>query len=146
MKTYFLFSLSILLIFCSCKKFVSPDPEWQVSKYSEDESHYEGKICADCHYSAGGGEGWFNLAGTAYGNTNMADIVLYSDTNSNPLTRVQFDMRGNAYTSESIDFSNGLYVGVENSNGHVEFMDGKIFSGQCNMCHGKDMGEDIIIK
>ena len=48
---------------------------------------------------------------------------------------IQVDGKGNFYTTETIDFGEGLYTLAE-GNTNTEHMNSKITSGQCNSCHG----------
>jgi hypothetical protein len=45
------------------------------------------------------------------------------------------DAFGNFYTTENIDFGNGLYASVE-GNSSTKNMVSSITTGQCNSCHG----------
>lgn len=127
----------------ACQKFYPPQPETSISTYDEDESHEKGNNCMSCHYSAGYAEGIFTLAGSMYGNTNQADVELYTNMDEAPIMTVQIDRLGNAYTTEPLDFTHGLYVAVKLSNGEREWMEDKIFNGSCNLCHGTNIEEPI---
>lgn len=120
----------------SCTKIAPYENETNNSTFTEDESHYDGENCMDCHYSAGEGEGWFTIAGTARGNTENAIIELYNDTLLPSIKKIEVDTRGNFYTTDQLDFTNGYYVGTKNSAGDVNFMKSPIQVGQCNLCHG----------
>ena len=136
MRERILLFLFFSLVFFACKKFETVELESMVSSYVEDESHNQGKNCMDCHYSAGSDvEGVFTLAGTVYGNSKTGVLV----------RTIEVDRLGNAYTTQPIDFSEGLIVGVRNQRGKIEYMDDKIFSGQCNLCHGTGIEEAIEI-
>ena len=137
MRERILLFLFFSLVFFACKKFETVELESMVSSYVEDESHNQGKNCMDCHYSAGSDvEGVFTLAGTVYGNTSKSTIELYNSKTGVLVRTIEVDRLGNAYTTQPIDFSEGLIVGVRNQRGKIEYMDDKIFSGQCNLCHG----------
>ncbi len=139
--------ICLILALGACQKFAPPDPSFQQSAHGDDESHYNGRNCMDCHYSAGYGEGWFSLAGSVYGQKNQSKIHLYnSDDLVNPILNLEVDDRGNVFTTQEIDFSSGLRVSVENSAGKVEWMDEPIFSGQCNLCHGTGIEERITLE
>ena len=90
----------------------------------------------NCHYTEGRGEGWFSIAGSLNGNVNGALVHLYSDLSQAPIKTLEIDALGNFFTTDAFDFSGGVYVGIEDSNGAVELMGSKIFNGQCNLCHG----------
>lgn len=126
----------ILIFVLSCDRFYFPENDTKISEFGEDNSHYYGRNCMDCHYSAGPGEGWFTVAGSAEGNTNGAVIEIYKNENDPPILVVEFDKLSNAYTTEPIDFTGGLWVGLRSKSGELEMMDDKLFVGQCNLCHG----------
>lgn len=110
-----------------------------ISGYGEDESHNPGKICADCHYQAGRAEGWFTLAGTAYGNFSRGEVYLYTGPQGTGqlVDQVLIDRIGNFYTTEPIDYTQGLYAAIKDRNGNFKYMPTQLVSGQCNLCHGK---------
>lgn len=112
-----------------------------VSSKNSSESHRMGENCMNCHKSGGSGEGWFKLAGTVYNeaktNTFANSIVkLYTQPNGEGTLKytINGDAKGNFYTTENIDFGNGLYVSVEGTT--ASFMVTPVSSGQCNSCHG----------
>jgi hypothetical protein len=88
------------------------------------------------HYSEGRGEGWFTLGGNIDGNPGDGIVYLYSDWNLPPVDSIEIDADGYVYTTEDIDFSNGLQVSVVSGAGVEHQMSGKIVNGQCNLCHG----------
>ncbi len=133
----------LILSIVACQKYATPDIKTLISSHDEDESHNKGQNCMDCHYSAGNAEGIFTLAGSAYGNTNNGFFELYENQSNEPIMTIPIDRLGNAYTTEAIDFGNGLWVATRSSNGEVEFMDDRITSGQCNLCHGTGIEENI---
>jgi hypothetical protein len=57
---------------------------------------------------------------------------------------VEVDARGNFYTTETINFENGLNVEAENPDGNISQMTGPITTGACNSCHD-GVGRDRII-
>ncbi len=135
----------VLLIVFSCQKFQSPDSKTLISRHDDDESHNNGRNCVDCHYSAGYAEGFFTLAGSAEGNTQGAFFDLHKEMNAPAIMTIEVDQLGNAYTTETIDYEGGLYVKTRASNGDEEWKEDKIFSGQCNLCHGTSVAEPIEI-
>ena len=132
--TYILYSI-LFVSFAGCERFVLPENETSISKFTEDESHEFGKNCMDCHYSAGRGEGWFTLAGSVGGNANLASIELI-DTVNGLVKNIEVDKHHNFYTTEVIDFSTGLKVGIRSETGEIKYMNDHITVGQCNLCHG----------
>ena len=95
-----------------------------------------------CHRSGGSGEGWFTIAGTVYDAAknetfSNATITLYTGPGRTGTLKatIQADKYGNFYTTENIDFENGLYTSVEGSS-NITYMNSTLTNGQCNSCHG----------
>lgn len=114
----------------------------------EGESHNTGQNCMDCHTAGGSGEGVFTVAGSVYDNSlnsslPNASVRLYTgfDGTGNLVATLLSDKNGNFYTTETIDFGNGLYVLVEGST-RTKNMISSITTGACNSCHG--VSEDRI--
>ncbi len=113
-----------------------------ISTYNSSQSHRAGENCMSCHVSSGSGDGIFSVAGTVY-NVNLSSplpnstVRLYSepDEDSDPLYVVEVDSKGNFYTTENIDFGEGLYTSVQGSSSEI-FMESAITNGSCNSCHG----------
>lgn len=131
----FITSAIVLGIF-ACERFVIPENDTQISEFDDDESHYTGKNCMDCHYSAGRGEGWFTAAGSSSGNYSRATIELFRLNATTPFKAIAFDALGNAFTTEPIEFENGIQAGIRSSTGTLKMMPQVIHTGQCNLCHG----------
>ena len=127
---------SLLILIIACQKFEIQEFETVISSHNEDESHHYGENCMNCHYSAGRSEGVFTVGGSVSGNFKNATLEFYKNGIAKPVNKVEVDKLGNAYTTEDIDFSEGLRVGVRNRSGEIEFMEDKVFHGQCNLCHG----------
>lgn len=135
--------LAFILIMSSCKKDQSDHNETMISSYDDNESHNNGENCMICHVQGGSGEGWFTVAGSIYasvGETPYANatVKLYSEANGEGtlIKTIKADGKGNFYTTESIDFTDGLYTGVTSVNGTEVFMNSSLSSGKCNSCHG----------
>lgn len=148
-KSSFLFS-RILFLFgivalgvslVRCDKFEKPENKTQISEHGsnksvDDDHQFNGQNCMNCHYSEGRGEGWFTLAGSVLGNNNQAVVHLYDDIAPDPFMNIEVDAVGNFYTTDPIDFSNGVNVSIEDDSGVIHYMGDKIYTGQCNLCHG----------
>jgi hypothetical protein len=126
----------------SCEKEKNEKNETKSSKSGAMESHNMGQNCMNCHKSGGEGEGWFNAAGTVYNEAGTATlesgtVQLHTAANgTGDLSgTVIVDGKGNFYTTESIDFSGGLYPSVQGSTA-TQHMSTTISNGQCNSCHG----------
>ncbi len=139
--------ISILILVAACEKFSKIEIKTQISEHGSDESHFNGRNCMNCHYTEGqNSEGVYTLAGSMYGNTDNATVELYETTSSaEPFKIIEIDALGNAYTTEEIDFGDGIYVAVRSESGNVSFMEDKLFNGQCNLCHGTNVQEIIEI-
>jgi hypothetical protein len=101
----------------------------------------------NCHRNGGDGEGWFTLAGSIFDTSLVnpypnASIKLYTGPNGSgsEVKLIEVDGLGNFYTTESIDFGNGLYTSIINTNGMETFMNTVVNSGECNSCHGNTVG------
>ena len=134
------FSFAALIMIPSCEKEGSN--ESKISIYGSNDSHKAGQNCMSCHQEGGSGEGWFTVAGTVYdsqlNNTyENATVKLYTGPNGTGALKhtIQVDKKGNFYTTELIDFSEGFYTLVEGDI-TTNHMLAKISNGQCNGCHG----------
>lgn len=116
--------------------------ETKISTYNSRESHMAGQNCMNCHEPGGSGEGWFTAAGTVYDSTKEstfpnATVKLYTGPNGTGDLEliIQVDGYGNFYTTENIDYGDGLYTSVE-GNANTKHMNARITTGRCNSCHG----------
>lgn len=125
----------------SCNK--EGENETKVSRNGGTESHNTGQNCMNCHKTGGSGEGRFTVAGTLY-TTDLSTpspngvVKLYTDVNGAGQLKatIYVDAKGNFYTTEAIDFSQGLYPVVTGSSGNSQYMPPMISTGACNSCHG----------
>lgn len=120
------------------------ESEWNepmVSYYGDDKSHNWGMNCMDCHRRGGPGESWFTISGSVsklgtnepYPNVT---IELWKEVGvGQPVAIIEVDALGNFYTTEPINWGNGLYPAVVNKNGDRIFMQYKTMIGTCNSCH-----------
>jgi hypothetical protein len=136
--------LTILWGLNSCKK--NKEKEIEVVKISQNglmESHNEGQDCMTCHREGESGTGWFRVAGTVY-EENLSSpspngiVRLYTGPDGLGSLRatIEVDGKGNFYTTESIEFWNGLYPLVTGASGSSIGMPAPITNGACNSCHG----------
>lgn len=139
--------LFALFIFSSCERDDDNEHESLISKNGYDESHNIGENCMQCHQSGGSGEGLFTLAGSVYhevsgdGYANgIIKLTDEADGQGNSIKEIEIDAKGNFYTTEQIDFGNGLYVTVYGTEGEELSMTSKITGGSCNNCHGNTTG------
>lgn len=130
-----------LLIFASCEK--ENGNETKVSQSFSSASHNTGKNCMECHKSGGDGAGWFTIAGSAYDSTQnkiypngTVQLATMPGNTGSIVKNIEIDSKGNFYSTESLDFGDGLYVSVLGTKGEQKYMNSKITQGACNMCHG----------
>ncbi len=138
---YLSIALFTFILFTACEK--ENENETKISQNNTDESHNLGQNCMNCHVSGGNGEGWFTVAGSLYDKSKLnaypnGSVKLSTGPKgSGTLVNViEIDRKGNFYTTQTIDFGDGLYVGVYGTNGEQKFMSSKITTGECNSCHG----------
>ncbi len=131
-------SLSLIVV-TSCNK----ENETKISSHNSNESHKAGENCLSCHRSGGEGEGHFIVAGTVYDSLGTTikpngTIRLYSQPNGGGslLSTIEVDAKGNFYTTESVDLSNGIYSSATGTSGSAHFMTDINTNGACNSCHG----------
>lgn len=134
------FSFTMIIITSSCEK--EGGNKTKISTYGSSESHKAGQNCMSCHQQGGSGEGWFTAAGTVYDSQlndtyENATVKLYTGPNGTGALKhtIQVDKKGNFYTTELMDFSEGFYTLVE-GDVTTNHMISKISNGQCNSCHG----------
>ena len=134
-------------IFTACEDEGDED-EIKISYSDGKESHRAGEDCMNCHYYGGSGEYWFQIAGTVYDSTLTntypgATLKLYSEPNGagELIYSVEVDLLGNFYSTEQIDFGNGLYPVVQGDE-LSKYMLSAVTTGRCNSCHGNS--KDVI--
>jgi hypothetical protein len=149
MKLPFRFLIALIatgtLLFTACEK-EEGENETRISSYHSDESHHTGENCMNCHSSGGPGEGWFTIAGTVYAEDQStpypnATIRLYTGSGESGSLKatVEVDQKGNFYTTENIDFGDGLYA-VSEGETSTKNMGTLLTTGKCNQCHGESTG------
>jgi len=113
-----------------------------VSAFNSSKSHRVGENCMNCHVLSGSGDGVFSTAGTVYNESLSSPLPnstvrIYSSADSDeaPLYVIEVDAKGNFYTTESINFGEGLYTSVQGSGAEI-FMESAVTNGSCNSCHG----------
>jgi len=52
------------------------------------------------------------------------------------IATIEVDASGNFFTTESVDFSGGLYPSVISTSGQSSYMSASVNTGDCNSCHG----------
>ncbi|MDA3865299.1 MAG: hypothetical protein PF489_00965 [Salinivirgaceae bacterium] len=140
---YLIICIITLSLFTACENEDEDENETVISQNYSDESHNLSQNCMNCHVQGEGGEGWFTVAGSLYEKTQTSgypngSVKITSEPNASGTTikTIEVDSKGNFYTTQTIDFGNGLYVSVYGTNGEEKIMMSKINTGSCNSCHG----------
>lgn len=140
---YLAISTIILLSACEKENENENENETKISRNNTSQSHNLGQNCMSCHLSGGNGEGWFKVAGSIYNTTQSSaysngSIKITTEPNGEGtlIKTIEIDNKGNFYTTETINFGNGLYVSVYGTGSEQKFMSSKITNGACNNCHG----------
>ncbi|MGD8567852.1 MAG: hypothetical protein PVJ39_07175 [Gammaproteobacteria bacterium] len=103
-----------------------------------------GRNCMECHYT-GNNPYVYSVAGTVYQlndfNTVYPDATInfYSGPNGTGtlVGTMEVDANGNFYTTDTMDFSTGVYPAIEGTAGEPPiYMGNFITHGECNSCHG----------
>lgn len=142
-------AIELIIIVQSCER---DENETKISKHEASNSHNMGQNCMNCHKQNGSGESWFKIAGTVYDSLKIntfanATVKLYTGPNATGTLKytIQVDARGNFFSTENIDFGNGLYTCVE-GNEMINHMGSTVTSGNCNTCHNGTSTEKIWTK
>ena len=113
-----------------------------ISSYGGKLSHNTGTDCQTCHQKGGNGRAWFTVSGTVYDSTmkqvspnSTARIYDGLDSSGLLIATIEVDSFGNFYSTQKIDYENGLHVEVEGKTITAK-MGSLIHSGSCNKCHG----------
>lgn len=115
-------------------------------------SHNPSVNCMNCHKAGGTAKSYFTTAGTIYDSfqNNVYPntyVRFYTQPNGGGELKytIRGDAKGNFYTTESMDFSDGLYVSVQGINA-AKHMSTPVYIGQCNSCHNKKITSRIWIR
>lgn len=126
-----------------------PIVQQKVSTHESTESHTDdrrGNNCMDCHYT-GNNPYVYQLAGTVYQLDDLtnpypgATIYFYTGPNGSgtQVGSIEVDTNGNFYSTDTIDFSTGLYPAIVGAQGEGPiYMSNFITHGECNSCHGSN--------
>ena len=163
----FLF-ITTIIIGISQSAFVAPEPTLEqskpksncgpvvVSKLNGKKSHFFGLNCSACHTEGREGIGCFTIAGSVLDEDRSRIfknpvVKLYTEPMSKGklVATIQGDANGNFYTTEKIDFSQGLYptlIGSPGAKEPIKYMKRPLTSGmgQCNKCHGYRKDEEAL--
>lgn len=132
--------LSLTIVISGCEK---DDNKVMNSQKDGTDSHKHGEDCMSCHSSGGSGEGVFTIAGSIYNDDMLTpypngtvELKIDIAGSVNMVKTLEVDARGNFYTTDPFDFSEGAYTSIWSINGKEYDMNSKISSGSCNSCHG----------
>ena len=137
------FLLLLFTILCTVFIFIACEKDHEhTSQNGETESHNMGQNCMNCHSASGNNEHKFYIAGTVYDSTKTTPLangkVEFYDAVSggNLVLTLEVDGNGNFYTTNNINFGNGLHPKVISPNGQVKEMGSLTSNGGCGSCHG----------
>ena len=138
------FISSIALFVLSCSK---ASQQSNVSSAGSTSGKSMSGDCMSCHKSSGDATGTFTVAGIAYDSISsnaLVNCVVKLYTQPNGAGTLRATIYGNAvgrfYTTNSVDFSGGVYPVVTNAAGKTKYMGMSITQGSCNSCHGSSQG------
>ena len=138
---FILFSGILCTMLSSCDK--EGCGETVISKNMQTESHKTGQDCMNCHQDGEGGEGCFMVAGSVYDSLQISPqangyliLTVNPASPTVPWFVVEIDANGNFFTTENINWGDGLFAMIEGASGDVRVMNDPITSGDCNNCHG----------
>ena len=145
-----IFSIIILLfLFQSCQKGSGSAS----SQYGQHKSHNHGKVCFECHGTGGDNEYWWKVAGSIYKSDLSSynpngTVYFYKGTGQNGvlIKTIEVDGNGNIFTSETINSTDSLYIGLQNTSGEVKYMPAPTTDFNCNHCHDGVTNPRIWIK
>lgn len=117
------------------------------SKAQGTSSHFFGITCGNCHSEKNQkAPGCFTVSGSVYNEARSAIhanpvVKLYTEPGGQGklVATLYGDQLGNYYTTATVDFSEGLYPTLEGTPTvaePVKHMYRRIFTGECNRCHG----------
>jgi cytochrome c553 len=137
------FFVLVALAFAACREEDDSENRTLVSRNGGMISHGMSQNCMNCHEQGGEGSGWFTVAGTVYDSamtTTYANAIirLYSEVDGGGtlVATVEADAYGNFFTTEAVNFGNGLYPLVAGTTGNTVSMQQATMLGACNSCHG----------
>jgi hypothetical protein len=139
---FFSAALTISLLSCKHEPGGGCDREKAQSRHNDHESHNMGLNCMNCHHTNGPGEGCFIVAGTVYDSLNNrtksnGTIKIFTGPNGTGTLKatIEVDSKGNFYSSETLNFMEGMYPAAIGTGGDVKYMTSPVYTGQCNSCH-----------
>ncbi len=128
----------------------------KISKPNGKASHFFGLNCSACHTEGRKGTGCFTIAGSVLDEDRSKIyknpvVKLYTEpmAGGTLVATIKGDAFGNFYTTETIDFSKGLYptlIGSPSATEPIKHMKRPIDQtmGQCNKCHGYKKAEEAL--
>jgi hypothetical protein len=139
-------AVSVGILFVACKQ------SYKASQHGEAKSHKQGTLCMSCHTPGGSAKDVYLAAGTVYDEVRLkpqgkAVIKFYTEPKAQGklVATLKADELGNFYTTEKLDFSQGLYptlIGTPEAKENIKHMNRKVFRADCNWCHG--IGEESL--
>ena len=141
--------ITLLFSFQSCKKGSGS----LSSQYGQHKSHNHGKACLRCHGTGGDNSYFWAVAGSIYKpdltsyNPNCTVYLYNGKQPSGVLVKtIEVDGNGNLFTSDKLNNTDSLYIGLQNTSGDVKYMPGPTLDFNCNNCHDGKTNPKIWIK
>ncbi|MFM2358125.1 MAG: hypothetical protein RLY16_117 [Bacteroidota bacterium] len=117
------------------------------SKAGEVKSHFFGITCSNCHAAkVEKAPGCFTVSGSVYDEARARIhknpvIQLFTEPGGKGdlVGTIYGDKNGNFYSTKAIDWSEGLYptlLGTSTAAEPIKHMYRRVFTGDCNRCHG----------
>jgi hypothetical protein len=123
------------------------------SENGQHKSHNHGKVCLECHGTGGDNDYWWTVAGSIYKsdlttyNPNGAVYFYNGKQPSGVLVKtIQVDGNGNLFTTDKLNNTDSLYIGLQNTSGDVMYMPAPTVDFNCNNCHDGTTNPRIWIK
>lgn len=142
-KTYF---VAIILVVAGIIFTWACGKKYSSSRHGENKSHYQGGRCVTCHTPGSNAKNLITVGGTVYDEVRAqpqkkALVKLYTEPKAQGklIATLQTDEQGNFYSTQRIDFSKGLFptlLGTPGVKDDIKHMSRRVFTGDCNGCHG----------
>ena len=79
---------------------------------------------------------FYDKTGTGFEPNGNVKIFRGPNGTGTQMDNIEVDGNGNFYTTHFLSFEEGLYPSVVFTSGEVKYMNDKIYTGNCNKCHG----------
>ncbi|HEV7779650.1 MAG TPA: hypothetical protein VGO58_00210 [Chitinophagaceae bacterium] len=145
-----IYMVMIVLVASATLFLLACGKNYNTSKHGGNKSHLSGALCITCHAPGGKAKETFTVSGTVYDESRLkvqqrSVVKLYTRAKARGklIATLYTDDLGNFYTTQKIDFTQGLYPTLSGTPGarkSTRHMSKGITSGDCNSCHGMFTG------